>query len=89
MGEIGAVAFDRMMQSRGGRWAFLAAVFVSAYLGIIMVKEDAALRQQALERREVALQLWMKECGKPVDECAVAWDASFTLREVYRDRVLP
>ena len=89
MGAIGAAAFDQLMQSKGGRWTLLVAFFIAAFLGLTMIKEETARHQAAIAQREAALQLWIKECGKPIDECATAWDASYTLRDMYRERVSP
>lgn len=87
MSEIASVAFDQLMQTRAGRWTMLVAIFVGVLLGITMIKGESVRHQQAVERREAAQQLWFSECTKPIDECATAWDASYTLRELYREKV--
>lgn len=39
------------------------------------------------ERNEKVRALWLSECSKPLDECAKAWDESWTLRDLYDARV--
>lgn len=87
MSGIVGVAIDQLMQTRAGRWAFLVAIFVGIFLAALTVKEESIRREAAMERREASQRLWLSECTKPIDECATAWDASYTLRELYRQRV--
>jgi hypothetical protein len=89
MGGMAAVAIDQLMQSRAGRWTFLVLGLGSLLAGGLIVDAENARHQAAIERREASQRLWFAECTKPVDECAVAWDASYTLRELYRERVSP
>ena len=67
------------------RWAFL---FIPAVLGLsaLIALELGKSREEGEAQFRRAQELWFTECSKPIDECAVAWDDSYTLRRIYFDR---
>ena len=50
--------------------------------------EDGNARERAEAIGRKAQQAWFADCTKPFDECALAWDKSYTLRGVYFERAL-
>lgn len=57
-------------------------IFTLGVIGASAEREALVLRQQ----RQAAIDLYMRECKDGVAACAVAYDMSPTLRQIYLDK---
>lgn len=77
MGVVAAQAVEMVLSSRYG-WLIPA---ILALITLAVIGGDTSVRDT-----NEARTLWLAECPKPIDECASAWDRSYTLRDLYRER---
>ncbi len=83
MFSLGAAALSEILSTRYG-WLIIPISFgLAIYLTLLSVQET----QRIKDRNQAARDLWLAECGKPIEVCAASWDSGWTLRELYRDRV--
>ena len=68
-------------------WWWSPLLFVCVVLGTALFIIWAIVAHPMRDYGEEARNIWLGECKKPFDECAVAWDNSRTLREIYTDKL--
>lgn len=64
----------------------LVAVAISIVVAIALLAEPNAYAEKREAQRTRARNLWLAECSKPIDECAISWDKSHTLRNLFYER---
>ncbi len=82
-GSVAGAAFSQILSTRYG-WLVIPVIFGLAVSGALQTHNEV---ERLGDQRRAARALWFSECSKPVDECAIAWDSSHTLRDMYVERV--
>lgn len=65
---------------------WLVATFIIG-LGVVLWATGGFEEGTGRDRYMTARNLWLADCQKPIESCAADWDRSYTLREIYGEKV--